>query len=183
MDFRSRLSQRIGMNDIVDIVHLTHDSEQKKEELYQLLYDTDDTVAYQAAWVFSHVSPEDNAWLFPRQKELIDEVLVCAHPGKRRLFLLLLFKQPLAHPPRIDFLDFCLEHMISKDELPGVQSLCMKLAYELCRQIPELLGELRSMLEIMEPDILLPSMRTVRKNVLKAMKSGKGLGKSLEQKP
>ncbi|MDL2245156.1 hypothetical protein LJC54_06620 [Parabacteroides sp. OttesenSCG-928-J18] len=177
MHFRSRLSQRIGMNDIYEMVHLTHNSDQGKEELYKLLFDADDMVAYQAAWVFCHFSPQDNEWLFARQDELIDEVLICVHPGKRRLFLHLLFKQPLAHPPRIDFLDFCLGRMISKDELPGVQSLCMKLAYELCRQIPELLGELRSMLEIMEPDILLPSMRTVRKNILKAMKSGKGLSK------
>ena len=64
--------------------------------------------------------------------------------------------------------------MISRQEVPGVRSLCLKLAYELCRPIPELIQELRMALEIMEPD-LEPSMRTVRKNVLKAMAKGKSL--------
>ena len=81
---------------------------------------------------------------------------------------------PLTNPPRVDFLDFCLEKMMSCQELPGVRSLCMKLAYELCLSIPELMQELKMALTIMEVDTL-PSMRTVRKNVLKAMGRGKSL--------
>lgn len=173
MNLLSRFSGRIHMEDIHETLLYVEGSEQRKQELYELIYHERDMVAYQVLWVFTHLSPEENEWLFTKQDELINEVLKCEHPGKRRLFLNLLLKQPLANPPRVDFLDFCLERMISKDELPGVQSLCMKLAYELCRPIPELLQELRTMLEMMEPDLLLPSMRTVRKNVLKAMKQGK----------
>ena len=64
--------------------------------------------------------------------------------------------------------------MISRQELPGVRSLCLKLAYELCRPIPELMQELKMVLEIMEPDCE-PSMRTVRKNILKAISKEKKL--------
>lgn len=73
----------------------------------------------------------------------------------------LLCQQPLADPPRVDLLDFCIERMVSRQEPPGVQSLCIKLAYQLTRSIPELQQELRTMLEIMEPELLVPAIRSV----------------------
>ncbi|MEA4919079.1 hypothetical protein [Proteiniphilum sp.] len=173
-DLKTRLSQRIGIQDIHEITFLIQNNNQKKQELYECLFDSDDHIGYKAAWVMTHFSLNDNVWLYGKQDELIDALLICEHPGKRRLILSLLFRQPLHDPPRIDFLDFCLERMISKRELPGVQSLCMKLAYELCRLTPELSQELKTILEMMEHD-LIPSIHTVRKNILKAMPKGKSL--------
>ena len=175
LNFRERLQQRISMDDIHEITYLTQGSDTLKQELYNLLFDDDEKVAYQAAWVFCHFSLYENKWLYKKQNAMIDEVMCCRHSGKRRLLLNLLYRQPLPNPPRIDFLDFCLEHLLLKEELPGVQTLCMKLAYEMCRLIPELRQELRSMLEIMEPTLLVPSIRAVRKNILKAMLAGKSL--------
>lgn len=175
MNLLSKLSGRIHMDDIQETLLYVEGNEQRKQDLYKLVFHEDDKTSYQTLWVFTHFSPKDNEWLFTKQNELIDELLICQHPGKRRLFLTLLLKQPLPNPPRVDFLDFCLEHMLSKDELPGVQTNCMKLVYELCRPIPELLQELRTTLEIMEVDFLQVSIRTVRKNILKAMKQGKSL--------
>ena len=163
------------MNDIHEITFLTQGNNKRKQELYNLLFDVYDKIAYQAAWVFTHFSSNENEWLYDKQDELIDEVLVCRHPGKRRLLLAIIFRQPLKNPPRTDFLDFCLEKMISKKELPSVRMLCMKLAYEMCRNIPELMQELRVLLDIMESDLQEASMRAVHKNVLKAMKAGKSL--------
>jgi len=175
MNFKSKLSQRINMHDIQEILYLIQGNDKQKQKLYNLIFDPDDTTAYQAAWVFTHLTLSENQWLYSKQNELIEEVLKCQHPGKRRLILALLYRQPLANPPRTDFLDFCLERMIAKSELPGVQTLCMKLAYELCRQTPELLKEYQSMLELIEPDFLPISLRTVRKNIHKAMKAGKSM--------
>lgn len=176
MDFKTMLSQRIGMDDINSILLLTHRSDERKQELYDLLFDDDEAVGYQAAWVFSHFSFKDNQWLYDKQDELINEVLTCKHGGKRRVILCLLNKQPMANPPRVDFLDFCLERMQPGQELPGVQSLCIKIAYELCLPIPELKQELKLTLEMIDGD-LKPAIRTVKKNVLKAMKRGKSLQK------
>lgn len=121
----------------------------------------------------SHFSKADVEWLSRKQEELIDAAMTCPHSGKRRMILNLICQQPAADPPRVDFLDFCMERMISREEPPGVQSLCMKLAYQLTRSIPELQQELRTILEIMEPDLLVPAIRSVRKNTLKAMKAKK----------
>lgn len=175
MNLKAKLSGRIQMNDIHEIIFLTQGNNKRKQELYNLLFNANDKVAYQAAWVFTHFSFCENEWLYGKQNELVEEVLVCPHPGRRRLLLALLFRQPLANPPRTDFLDFCLGKMVSKQELPSVQTLCMKLAYEMCRHIPELKQELRTILDMIEPDLQQTSMRTARKNVLKAMKTGKSL--------
>ena len=176
MDFKARLSERIGMDNINEILRLTHDSDSRKQELYDLVIGDDEAIGYHATWVFTHFSLQDNEWLYNKQDQLIDEVLVCKHGGKRRVMLNLLYRQPFPNPPRVDFLDFCLERMMSSEELPGVKSLCMKIAYELCRPIPELMQELKTMLAMMEGD-LVPSIRAVRKNILKAMQKGKSLQK------
>lgn len=174
MDFKTKLSGRIGMNDINEILRLTQQTDKHKQEIYKLMIGEDETTGYHAAWIFTHFSSKDNKWLYDKQDELIDEVMVCQHGGKRRVILNLLYKQPAANPPRVDFLDFCLERMLSVHELPGVQSLCMKIAYELCLPIPELIQELKATLEMMEGD-LCPAIRTVRRNILKAMSKGKSL--------
>lgn len=176
MDFKGKLSGRIGMDDVKEILLLTHDNDIRKQELYNFLIGEDETIGYHAAWIFTHFSSQDNEWLYNKQDRLIDEVLVCKHGGKRRVMLNLLYRQPFPNLPRVDLLDFCLERMMSSEELPGVKSLCMKIAYELCRPIPELVQELKTMLAMMEGD-LVPSIRAVRKNILKAMQKGKSLQK------
>lgn len=175
MNLIEKLTGRIHIEDIYEILYYVQGSNQRKQELYKLIYHEDDNISYQALWVCSHFSIEENVWLCAKQQELIDEVIICTHPGKRRIFLNLLVRQPLSDPLRVDFLDFCMERMVSKQELPGVQSLCMKIAYELCRTVPELLQEFSMILDTMEPDLLPPSIRCARKNILKAMKKHSGI--------
>lgn len=174
MNFKAKLSERISMDDIHEILRLTQQSDKRKQELYDLVIGEDEKIGYHAAWIFTHFSSEANKWLYEKQDELIDEVMRCEHGGKRRVILNLLYKQPLTDPPRVDFLDFCLERILSVKELPGVQSLCMKIAYELCRTIPELMQELKTTLEMMDGE-LCPAIYSVRKNILKAMQKGKSL--------
>ena len=174
-DIRERLSQRIGANDIHEITYSTQGNNKRKSELYNLIFDADESVAWQAAWVLGHFSLKENEWLYDKQNELIDELLSCLHTGKKRLLLNLLFRQPLSNPPRTDFFDYCLSGMASTEEPPGVRTLCMKLAYEMSRPIPELQREVRSLLEIMEHDSLIPSICATRKNILRAMQKGKSL--------
>lgn len=180
MDLKVKLSlKRIGMNDISDILRLIQNDNNKKQELYDLVFDDNEFIGYHAAWVLTHLSPENNKWLYNKYDELVDEVLVCKHGGKRRVILNLIYKQPLSNLSRVDFLDFCLEHMISSKELPGVQSLCMKIAYELCLPFSELKQELKTTLEMMEGN-LCPAIRTTRKNILKALQRGKSIQKQVK---
>lgn len=174
MNFRDKLSQRIGMNDIHEITSLTQRDHKREEELYDLLFDVDNRIAYNAAWIITHFSVKGNEFLHNKQNELIDEALRCNHTGKRRLLLAILHKLPLANPPRVDFLDFCLERMLSKTEPFGTRALYIKIAYELCHPIPELKQELQITLEMMEGG-LSPAIQATKKNILRAMSKGKSL--------
>lgn len=173
MNLRARLSERMHIEDIREILHYIQDDVRLREEIYQLISDEDDFISYQALWVCSHFSDAEIQWLSRKQNELIDKVLVCPHNGRRRLILNLIYQQPVADPLRVDFLDFCMERMVSREEPTGVQAVCMKLAYKLTCSIPELQQEVRTLLEIMEPELLSPALRSSRKNVLKAMKAKK----------
>ena len=65
-----------------------------------------------------------------------------------------------------DFLDFSFEHMVSVEEFPGIQTLCMKLTYRMCTFYPELMDELKRTLEAMEIDYYKPALKCLRKRIL-----------------
>jgi len=168
MNLKEILSDRIGLDDIKQLVALIARDESKQEELFCLLFDADTKVAFRAVWVMSHFSVQNNTWLIRRQHELIEEVMRCEHTGKRRVILNVLYLQPLDGLSRMDFLDFCLERIVSKTEMPGVQSLCVKIAFEMCKYEGELLRELQSTLAMVE-DGHSPALRAAKRNVLKAI--------------
>lgn len=170
-----RLSGRIGMDEIHEITYLIQNSNKGKLQLYNLIFVDDDIVVSNALWVMTHFSLYENEFLYAKQDEMIDKLLLTKHASHKRLLLSLLYRQPMPNPPRVDFLDYCLEEMISRKEAPGTTTLCMKLAYEMCRTIPELLTEYGAALEMMEPSPLPPSLKVTMKNIRKAMQKGKSL--------
>jgi len=172
---KEKLAGRIGMEDIHEILWYTQSSDKEKQKLYRLAFDEDDTVATNTLWIMTHFSLHENRWLYQKQDEMTDKLLATTHPSQKRLLLSLLYRQPLPNPPRVDLLDYCLEEIISRKEPPGTTTLCLKLAYEMCRTIPELLNEYRTVLDMTEPAQLPPSLKTSRKNILKAMQKNQSL--------
>lgn len=168
-NLKAILSERIAMHDIRIIIQAIQADEKLKQEIYNLAFDDDGLVGFQAVWVLTHLSSKESNWLNAKHNELINKVLICEHGGKRRLFLTLIQKQPQSNPPRVDFLNYCLEKMQSANELPGVRSLCMKIAYQLCLSAPELILELKTILNMMETDSS-PALQATRKNILKTLK-------------
>lgn len=168
-DLRERLSRRISLGDMHEIIYLIQEDKYARQELYDFIFDDDDAIVTNALWIMTHFSLHENKWLYAKQNEMIDKVMQTSHPSHLRLLLSLLYRQPLANPPRIDFLDYCLEEMIAQKQAPGTTVLCLKLAYEMCRTIPELLQEYGVSLDMLNPVDLPPSLRTARRNVLKAM--------------
>ena len=67
---------------------------------------------------------------------------------------------------RTDFLDFCFQHMMDIEEYPGIQSVCMKLAFRMCSFYPELMDELKRTIEAMEIDYYKPAVKSVRNRIL-----------------
>lgn len=174
MNLKERISQRIGMDAISMILSFVQGNDLRKQELYDLCFDPNDKISYQAAWVMTHYSSLENRWLYAKQDELINEVICCEHDGRRRLLLTILYRQPFIEPLRADFLDFCMEGILSRREPLAIQSLCMKLAYAMCCATPELKDELRLTLELLDGD-LSPAIRSAKNSILKAMAKGSSL--------
>lgn len=168
--FVNQLSKRFHIEDIHSLIYQMKYNSSRKEELYQLIFDKDNYISYQALWTCSHLPLSERKWLESKQEELIEEVLHCPHSGKRRILLQLLEKQSFKDTTRVDFLDFCLNHMLSKQEPPGIQSLCIKLAYKLCQPIPELLQEFWMMIEIAKEEQGSAAVKSAIRNLSKKKK-------------
>ena len=175
MNLRNRLLQRLEMEDINEIISLAQKDENVRTELYKFVFDSEDKLSINALWIMTHYSKTTNKWLYSKQNELIDKVLISENSSQKRLLLSLIYKQPLVESLRVDFLDFCLAGMISLKEPPATIVMCMKLGYEMCRTIPELLQEYQTTLEMLEPSILSTWTGIIRKRIQKAIPSAKSL--------
>lgn len=167
--YRERLSKSIRKDDIYEMVYYAQGKEDNiaKRALYKLVFDPDKRLSNNAAWVFCNFDLRSNEWLYTKHDELIDEAMRTGDGAKRRLMLVLLLRQPFDKDNlRTDFLDFCLDCISSGKESTSVRTLSIKLAYEQCKSYPDLLRELKSTLELLEPDLLSTGVRTVRRKTI-----------------
>lgn len=172
MEMREQLEKPIGKATVKTIVRNVN--QEGLADLYRLLFDDEKRVSDNAAWVLTHISRNDRKFLEAHRDELIDKSLHTSSVTKQRLILRLLVDIPFPESAlRTDFLDYCLQGIPDINIPYGVRSLCMKLAFMQCRHYPELLGELRSILELMEPQSLSSGLVCARRNVLASIDSYK----------
>lgn len=130
-------------------------------------FDTDYRVARTALWGLTKAKDEELSELKVIYNELIDQAMQTENSSVRRLTLNIIEKLKMDEDDlRTDFLDFCFEHMVSIEEFPGTQTLCMKLAFRMCTFYPELMDELKRTLEAMEIDYYKPAIKCLRKRIL-----------------
>ena len=133
----------------------------------QYVFDKDYRVARSALWGLTKASKEELSQLQVILNELIDQAMQTENSSVRRLSLNIVERLEMSEDDlRTDFLDFCFEHMIDVEEFPGIQSVCMKLAFRMCKFYPELMDELKRTLEAMEIDYYKPAVKGVRNRIL-----------------
>lgn len=131
------------------------------------MHDADYQVARNALWTLTKATDQELSQLQPILHELIDLALGADNSSVRRLSLNVIVRLRLAEEDlRTDFLDFCLEHMADVNEYPGIQSLCMKLAYRMSAFYPELMDELMRTLKAMDIEYYKPAVKSVRARIL-----------------
>ena len=149
------------------------------------VFDKDYRVARSALWGLTKATDEELSELQVMLNALIDQAMQTENSSVRRLTLNIIERLKMASPLgesakgeekdgvahqgndlRTDFLDFCFEHMVSIEEFPGIQTLCMKLAYRMCSFYPELMDELKRTLEAMEIEYYKPAVKCLRKRIL-----------------
>ena len=124
-------------------------------------------MARNALWVLTKASDEELSQLQGMLHELTALAMRTGDSAVRRLSLNIVLRLKMEEDDlRTDFLDFCLEHMADVREFPGVQSLCLKLAFRMCQFYPELTEELKRTLEAMEMDYYTPAIKCVRNKIL-----------------
>lgn len=134
----------------------------------EYMYDEDPIVVRNALSALSKATDEEVSQLAPIRNELIDMAIRCNNSSIRRaLFGVILRLDMKEEDVRTDFLDHCLAKMVDPDEVPSVQSLCMKLAYKMCGFYPELMEELKRTLESMEISYYTPAVKSVRSKILR----------------
>jgi hypothetical protein len=133
----------------------------------QYVFDKDYRVARSALWGLTKASKEELSQLQVIFNEFIDQAMQTENSSVRRLSLNIVERLEMSEDDlRTDFLDFCFEHMMNVEEFPGIQSVCMKLAYRMCKFYPELMDELKRTLEAMEIDYYKPAVKGVRNRIL-----------------
>jgi hypothetical protein len=133
----------------------------------QYAFSEDYRVARSALWGLTKANKEELSQLQVILNEVIDQAMQTENSSVRRLSLNVIERLELYEDDlRTDFLDFCFDHMMDVEEFPGIQSVCMKLAFRLCKFYPELLDELKRTLEAMEIDYYKPAVKGVRNKIL-----------------
>ena len=131
------------------------------------VFDVDFRVARSALWGLTKATDKELSELQVIINELIDQAMNTEYTSVRRLTLNIIERLTLEEDDlRTDFLDFCFEHMVSIEEFPGIQTLCMKLAYRMCTFYPELMDELKRTLEAMEINYYKPAVKCLHKRIL-----------------
>ena len=120
-----------------------------------------------ALWGLTKATKDELSQLQVVLDQLIDLAMKTDNSSVRRLTLCVIERLKMDEEDlRTDFLDFCLEHMVSIKELPGIQTICMKLAYRMCKFYPELMDELIRTIETMELGYYKPAVKGLRKKIL-----------------
>ena len=170
---RNQLINRLSINDIYSLCLQTQGKENNclKEELYQLTFDENERVAFNALWALSHFDEANNEWLYAKHNDLIDRILLEKSMTKLRLMLSLLIRQPFEEATlRSDFIDYCIAKITACSYPYAIRAYCMKLAYEQMKYYPELLTELKAALDMLEQEALSPGFASAKRQVMKKIK-------------
>lgn len=166
-NYRALLDTKISKANIDSIVRSVHNNPENFVEIYQLMDDPEIRVSWRATWACEKLS-ETHPFLFEEQiQDIISRLLSCTHDGSKRLLLSILFNLPVPEELPVPLLEYCFAHMLDKKESIGVQSLCIRLAYRLCRAEPDLLHELRMYLENTETEYYSKAVASAVKNTLR----------------
>ena len=166
---------RLLKGQVMVIPNNLHHDECGIEAMFTAMKQTDNPrMAYNAAWVLSHLSKEDKRiYLLPHYGELVDMATSAELCFRRGLILTILTDLP-TNEPNGKLLDFCLIHLINPKESDGSRSAMIKLAARMCKPYPELCKELTLCLDMMPQDSS-PSIAAAKRNALKMIQKEYGI--------
>ncbi len=168
----------LHIDDIKTIAKRAHGDEAFREGLFEAMLCNNREEAVHAAWALTHLPKDDCQHIAAHRETLVQLAITTADTSLRRITLSLLEKldwqvENTDETPEyyVALLDFSFKHMMMIEEPYGVRSLCMKLAYKLSLNYPELRDELRESLLLIEPTDLGSGVRHTHNKLLKQLQN------------
>ena len=159
--------ESLHIDDVKALAMSAHGDAGARRSLFADALEGEGRASANALWALTHLPSQDDVFIAEHRQGLTALALEAADVTRRRLALTLLERLEWG-VDQVDtaLLDFCLGHLMDPSEAVGVRALCAKLAYLQCRHYPELLGELRQSLLMLDPALLKPGLRHVRNKIL-----------------
>jgi len=159
--------ESLHIDDVKALAMSAHGDARVRRSLFADALEGEGRASANALWALTHLPSQDDVFIAEHRRELTALALEATDVTRRRLALTLLERLEWS-VDQVDtaLLDFCLAHLMDPSEAVGVRALCAKLAYLQCRHYPELLGELRQSLLMLDPALLKPGLKHVRNKIL-----------------
>ncbi|MEI8087657.1 MAG: hypothetical protein WCG93_15715 [Paludibacter sp.] len=171
MNYREQLSRPISKNFLDQLVQNIFDNPEDFQNIFQLVFDADNKVAWRAAWACAKISEKHPDWFTDKQiLEIMKFSINISHGGVHRGCLSILSNLRLPNSIPVEFINSCFEWMISPKSPIAVQSLSMKILYSICQIVPELSIEFKAYLENVDFESYSAGFNSTRKNTLKKLK-------------
>ena len=170
-DLRTPLSQSLSRR-VVDLIAASVEEYPTDiPRLVQLIDGPDSRVAWRAAWACERLVDRSGSPLLPYRDTFEQMLWGGRHDGTRRLLLSILYRLPRPSVFPVRLYNYCIEHMLLPQEKAAAQVLCMKMAFSLGKEEPDLLTELKFYLENTTTSFYSPAFLTARKNTLRRIYS------------
>ena len=159
--------ESLHIDDVKALAMSAHGDAGARRSLFADALEGEGRASANALWALTHLPSQDDVFIAEHRQGLTALALEATDATRRRLALTLLERLEWG-VDQVDtaLLDFCLGHLMDPSEAVGVRALCAKLAYRQCRHYPELLGELRQSLLMLDPALLKPGLKHVRNKIL-----------------
>lgn len=171
MDYREQLKNpaSIGFIDlIVDDALRT----ERTDEIFELAFDEDKSVAWRAGWAFDKICRKNPAKLGNEERlhRVMDAAVRETHNGMIRSFLCIINDFDIPSEVSVDFINSCFDRMVSPKVDVSHQVLSMKILYKICLKEPAFMPEFMAYLDNVSTSDYTPGFNSTRRKILKQLK-------------
>lgn len=170
MDYREHLRQPLSKHFVDLLIEEIFAKPDDFGMVYQLVFDSNEKIAWRAAWACQKISDKYPEWFSDKQYlELASLSIKTTHGGLQRGCLATIYNLTIPDPIPVDFLNVCFERMVSPRFPIAVQAISMKILYEICMIEIDLIPEYRTYLETISPSDYSKGFNATRNNILKKL--------------
>jgi len=148
LNLREELLTEYSKNQSIKLADWIGNDANKFAELMRLmLQDTDEKVMQRAAWVFSFCTRKYPDLVKPYLKEMIENLEKPVHDAVKRNSLRALAEIDIPDELLGLTVDICFHFLVSADAAIAIKAFSMKVLENICKKEPELLAELKLVVE------------------------------------